>query len=89
MRSRQFGAEQSDRERSAQRGASAPEKSSFGRLLEFRYCIDRGHSPLPCISSAAALNKNWTFPAHLLPAEMVTASLSREREKGDKTFATI
>ena len=31
------------------------------------------------------LTKNWTFPAHLLPAEMVTASLSPtlkiEREK--------
>ena len=72
--------------RRAQGGARIPVLGVHGvQILHF----DRGHSPLPCISSAAALNKNWNFPAHLLPAEMVTASLSREREKGDKTFATI
>jgi hypothetical protein len=88
--SRQFGlSSQIERGRSAQRGASAPGNSSFGRSLEFRYRIVRGHSPLPCIRSAAALNTTWNFRAHLLPAEMVTASLIREREKGDKTFATI
>jgi hypothetical protein len=56
--------------------SKCPEKSSFGRSLEFRYCIDRGHSPLPCISFTTLNAQNWTFPA-----EMITAALVLEREK--------